>query len=190
VLGWSGATIGVAPAPEVTAYKFLRRGAIDPDSRAAWPQPGVAGSACWVTLEGPLAVCVRGVHVCRASDLAHWVGDELWVAETGHERLEGLDCVVVRRARLVRRVDGWSENGASRFALACVDHAAGQLQGGAGQESAELLRDARLSARAGQVASSALCAALAVARDADSHEVAYRAERAWQSAWIAGELLD
>src|SRR5207237_363719 len=86
-----------------------------PDDRA-WPPT-------WIEAEGPLAPCVRGIHVCRPEDLEHWIHEELWEVEVDGEQTNGLDCLVVRRARLARRIDAWSDRGAERFAEASIAHA-------------------------------------------------------------------
>src|SRR5258708_6519958 len=102
-------------------HKFLAKGALGPLSGFAWPVPQGGAAGAWVEAVGPLALCARGVHVCRTSDLAHWIHDELWEVEADGDRIEGLDCVVVRRARLVRRIDDWGAAGGRRFADASVE---------------------------------------------------------------------
>lgn len=173
------------------AYKFLARGAVGPFSGLAWPGPRGDAPGAWVEAEGTLAPCMRGVHVCRPTELAHWLHDELWEAEAVGDRIEGLDCLVVRRARLVRRIDGWQEGGAARFAEACVAHASELVHGDPCESVRVYLDDAVLAADAGFPAVSAFSAALAVARLADQtgEDPAFRHERAWQSGWIARVLL-
>jgi hypothetical protein len=172
------------------AYKFLARGAVEPFSGVAWPRASVRAPNPWLEVEGPLAARVRGLHACRTSDLAFWLHDELWEIELDGETVEGLDCVVARRARLVHRLDAWSEGGAARFAEACVERAAARAGESAEVGVSELLAEARRTARAGLFATSAFCSALAVARygKLPEPERDYRDERAWQSAWIAREL--
>jgi hypothetical protein len=164
----------------VTSYKFLAKGAIGPLSGHTWPEPGR-----WLEASGPLVVCSRGIHVCRPQDLAHWLHDELWQVETEGEALEALDCTVVRRARLVRRIDAWSTGGAARFAEACIEHA--QALDGA----AAFIDDARMARAAGYLAVSAFCSALAVAEldPGAVTERAFRRERIWQAGWITRELI-
>jgi hypothetical protein len=169
-------------------HKFLATGARGPLSGFAWPAPGPSAPGAWVEVEGPLAPCACGVHACRPFDLAHWIHDELWELEVGGEQTLGLDCIVVQRARLVRRIPGWGEH-AQRFAEACVEHAAAQAEPAHLDIVSGLLNDARLMATSGYVAVSAFTAALAVSRVPAAESSAYRQERAWQSAWIARELL-
>jgi hypothetical protein len=172
-------------------HKFLAKGAVGPLSGFAWPVPGHGGPGAWVEATGPLAVCARGLHVCHPFDLAHWLHDELWEVEADGDPIDGLDCIVVPRARLVRRVDAWSGAGGQSFAGACVERAASQAGTDPTGEVSALLDDARFMARSGYVALAAFTAAVAVSRSADeaSADGVYRRERTWQSAWIAEQML-
>jgi hypothetical protein len=176
------------------AYKFLAEGAVGPLSGFRWPAPQGGTPGPWVTTTGALELCVNGSHVCRTGDLAHWMHDELWELEAEGDQLEGLDCLVVRRARLVRRLHSWDDKGAAAFAEACARHAT-ELADRAPQDLAAaargLLEDAFLAARTGFAAVSAYASALAVARLADpaDQDATYRRERAWQSAWIARVVI-
>jgi hypothetical protein len=164
-------------------YKFLAAGAVGPQSGFHWPLPSRDGPGAWLEVQGPLELCRRGAHLLRAQDLAHWLHDELWELEAGGEVIEGIDCLVARRARLVREVDGWRTGGNAAFAEACVRHAT-VLCPAPSAEVSGLLDDAAQCARAGHVALAAFAAGSAVARAGD-----YRAERRWQSDWIAAHLL-
>jgi hypothetical protein len=172
------------------AYKFLAAGGVGPFSGFVWPPPS-AGAKAWVEVEGPLATCERGVHVCRPEDLVHWIHEELWELECDGETQPGVDSLVARRARLVRRIDAWSEGGAKRFAVACGEHANALVGAEANDVVRGFLDDAEICASEGFVALGALCAALAVTNLAPEgeRERVYREERAWQAAWIERELL-
>jgi hypothetical protein len=172
-------------------YKFLAAGARGPLSGFAWPVPGRGAPGAWVEVDGPLAPCARGVHVCRAFELAHWIHEELWELETAGDPVGGLDCIVVPRARLLRRIDEWSGPGGRRFADACIDHAAAQAGPAPADGVRALLEDARLMSGHGYIALGAFTAAVVVGRldSVEAPEGAYRRERAWQSAWIADQLL-
>jgi len=177
----------------MTTYKFLAKGAVGPQTGFKWPEPQSAAFGAWIDAGGPLELCVRGAHVCRSVDLAYWLHDELWETEVDGEQIEGIDCLVVRRARLVRRIDAWHQGGATRFGEACAEHAA-QLAG-ASDDASEIVRayidDALYSARNGYVASGAFAAALAVGKlgDPSDEGAAYRRERAWQAGWIERAIL-
>ncbi len=172
------------------AYKFLAHGAVSPISRFVWPVPVSSAAGAWVEASGTLAPCASGVHVCRATELAHWLNDELWELETGGDSLHAFDCMVVRRARLLGRIDAWTDGGAARFAGACIARAQTLLEGAAAPASLELIDDARQAASAGYIRVSAYASALAVARRGQQDvESSFRQERAWQSQWIAGAFL-
>jgi hypothetical protein len=179
--------------PQMT-YKFLARGAMGPISGFAWPAPRGGVPGAWVEAVGPLALCENGAHVCRAFELAHWLHDELWETETDGDELLGLDCLVVRRARLVRRIDAWHQGGAARFAAACVEHAAALADRAPPELAAAVkgvLDDAAVAARTGYPAVGAYAAAVSVASlgDPGDRDRPFRRERLWQSEWIAGALL-
>jgi hypothetical protein len=175
----------------MVGYKFLAKGAIGPISGYAWPAPRGVEPGPWIEVDGPLALCSRGVHLCAPTDLAHWLHDELWHVESDGDPIQGIDCFIVRRARLVRRVDVWSHEGSARFARSCVDHATSMMGAASNEHARGVLEDARSAAADGYFAASAFCAALAVAKSgrADEGESAYRRERRWQSEWIMREIV-
>jgi len=172
----------------------LAKGAKGPFSGFEWPRSPSGEPGPWIQVEGPLGLCTNGCHVCRPVELAHWLHDELWELETQGEELEALDCLVVRRARLVRRIDAWHLGGAAHFGEACAQHAA-ELAARAPRDFAiaaqPYIEDALLSARAGFVAVGAHASALAVCKLSDPAReyAAYRRERVWQSEWIARGVI-
>lgn len=173
------------------AYKFLTRHATGPFSDRAWPLPTGGDPAAWIEADaGALELCGRGAHVCGPANLAYWLHDDLWQVEVDGDQIVGIDCLIVRRARLVRRLDDWREGGAAaRFAAACVAHALALVPAGAPARA--YLDDAMEASRYGYVAVAAFAAALAIAQatgPGQGGESAYRVERAWQSAWIVREL--
>jgi hypothetical protein len=95
-------------------YKFLLRGSIAPFSRHVWR----IGE--WVKTEGELDACTNGVHLCRQADLPYWLADELWEVDVAGDRIEHAQKVVVRRARLRARVDGWPTPLGRSFARDCA----------------------------------------------------------------------
>lgn len=173
------------------AHKFLAPGAVGPLSGFAWPAPSGSAPGPWVEVEGPLALCAHGIHVCRSSDLAHWIHEELWELEVAGDAMEGVDCVIVPRARLVRRIDAWSGLASRGFVDRCIEHAAAQVGAAPAGAVRDLLDDARFMSEHGYVALGAFTAAVAVSRAdaAGTIDVVYRRERAWQSACIAREFL-
>ena len=88
------------------AYKFTRPGGQGPFSGFRWPLPQAGERGDWV--RAPAAdVCVQGIHACRAEQLPHWLGPELWVVELAGQVVESPHKLVAPAGRLVRRVPGW-----------------------------------------------------------------------------------
>jgi hypothetical protein len=171
-------------------YKFLAKGAIGPISGFAWPQPNTHVKAEWLEATGALEPCVCGAHVCRPEDLAYWIHEELWETEVEGESITGFDCLVARRARLVRRFDDWHNGAAARFAVACADHAA-EVVAASSSDVRDFIDDARECARYGLAACGAFSAALAVAKAADAAVAkrVFRDERSWQAGWITRNVI-
>ena len=166
------------------ARKFLAADGRGPFSGMAWPAPAGGAPGAWIAVDGVLAQCERGLHVCRDVDLAYWIHDELWDVEVEGAAVEGLDCLVVARARLLRRIHAWTE-GRHRFAQASIEHAA-SLNSIGSKAFGELLGDAQLMATHGYPALASYTAAVAVGRATGEDAVqGFRAERLWQSRWIA-----
>jgi hypothetical protein len=175
-------------------FKFLARGAIGPVSEYAWPKPIDGRPGRWVEADGALELCANGVHVCRADELAHWLHEELWVVEIDGEPIEGIDCVLAARGRLVRPIEAWANGGAARFARAARDHAAQLVAANPGADQVrlqKLLADAAAHFPHGATALSAFCSAMTIAwLHGGDHfdDEGYRRERVWQSRFIADDL--
>jgi hypothetical protein len=75
----------------------------------------------WRSVSGDLMPCENGLHLCRRQDLLTWLGPEIWEAEYEGELVEADDKVVVRRARIVRKLDTWNERTARLFAADCAE---------------------------------------------------------------------
>jgi hypothetical protein len=124
------------------------------------------------------------VHVCRAIDLAYWIHDELWNVEVDGAGVEGVDCLLFPRARLVRRIEAWTEK-RGLFAEASIAHAQATLGPRASDSLREMLADASMMAAHGYASLASYTVAVAVGRGSGADIVGrFRAERAWQSSWI------
>ena len=102
-------------APTVPLHKFLRADLVSPYAEHQWREGE------WVDAEGDLVMCENGIHVCRPQDLIHWLDETLWEVETRGEVLDGDNKLCVRGARIVRRVEAWSETSARLFAADCAE---------------------------------------------------------------------
>ena len=97
------------------AWKFLDRTGCAVFSGHRWAISGTAAPGPWLEAGAP-ALCGRGIHACRAVDLAWWIHDELWEVELSGEVIEGDRKVAAARGRLVGRVAGWAEGAARALA--------------------------------------------------------------------------
>src|SRR5215218_1204368 len=88
-----------------------------------WPLPADGQPGEWLAVSGKLVPCENGLHLCRPSDLPQWLGPAIFEAEADPEGeiIEARDKVVVRRARLVRRIEAWNETSARLFAADCAE---------------------------------------------------------------------
>ena len=73
-------------------------------------------------IEGNLRPCENGYHLCRRDDLIHWLGPAIYEAEYRGEVVKDNEKVVVREARLTRRIETWNERTARLFAADCAEH--------------------------------------------------------------------
>jgi hypothetical protein len=167
-----------------------------------WPRRGV-----WRKVDGPLVLCERGLHLCRESDLVLWLGQEIWEAEYEGERIDAEDKIVVRKARLVRKLESWDERTARLFACDCaervlpiyekrypddkrsrvaIETARRYADGKATREERDAARDAAGAAAGAAAWAAAGAAAWDAARDA-AWAAAWAAAgaAAWDAAWAA-----
>jgi hypothetical protein len=103
------------------AYKFLRSGRVGPFSGFQWPEPDVR-----VDTAPDVAVCRRGIHACRPSDLPWWLADELWEIEL-HGQVQAEEHKIIAAAgRLRSRIEAWTPACAQDYADACAWRAQGR----------------------------------------------------------------
>lgn len=101
------------------AWKFLDERSRGMVTGFAWPLPpgpaeaaGPDGVGRWVEADGPLEVCGRGIHACRADDLAWWLSAQLWEIELDGAVLhDDPHTLVAERGRLLAPVAGWPDVG-------------------------------------------------------------------------------
>jgi len=183
-----------------TYYKVLKPDRKTIHANGQWPMPGK-----WLEAEGDLIPCANGLHLCRRGDLIQWLGPEIWTAEYEGERVDSNDKIVVRKARLIKRLDTWNERTQRLFACDCAEHVLHFFESkfpgddrprkviettrlyAVGEAS---LPELRLAARATRDAASAAWAARA-ARAAGSSGAEWdaaeaAAEAAWSAARVAG----
>jgi len=108
-------------------FKVLNNdGACYNGGTGSWSLPVKNGDGTWTpgewmpAIEGDLEPCSHGYHLCREQDLLQWLGPAVFEAEYRGEMIEAGDKVVVREARLLRRL-GWNERTARLFAVDCAE---------------------------------------------------------------------
>ena len=111
-------------------YKVLREdGQCYSGGRGTWSLPVKDADGTWTpgewmpAIEGKLAPCRNGYHLCREQDLLTWLGPVIYEAEYRGEIVETDDKVVVRETRLLRRCEGWNERTVRLFACDCAERA-------------------------------------------------------------------
>ena len=178
-------------------YKVMRDDGTTAYGRDGWDLPRGSRRGSWRRVTGPLIPCENGLHVCREQDLISWIqGERLYEAEARGDQVDGGDKLVVREARLVRRVAGWNETTLRLFAADCAERALlGEQKAGrepdrrlwaavkAARDYAHgLISQAELAA----ARAAAWAAAGAAARDAAWDAVGAAAgAAAWDAAWDA-----
>jgi hypothetical protein len=105
----------------VLAYAFLSTGTVEPLSGFVWPRPNDGEQGPWVDAETAPSEALRG---CLAGDLPYWPDDELWSIELAGTLAERDHVLVAERARLLGRIDPWSDPLAWEFVGACARRAA------------------------------------------------------------------
>ena len=71
-------------------------------------------------IKGELIPCESGYHLCRPNDLVEWLGQEIYEAEYNGKRIDENDKIVVRKVRLLRKIETWTDRAAREFACWCV----------------------------------------------------------------------
>ncbi|KKM14731.1 hypothetical protein LCGC14_1703260, partial [marine sediment metagenome] len=85
------------------------------------PKNGTPGE--WMPpIEGKLIACERGYHLCSANNLIVWLGPAIYIVKARGDILTSKDKLVVREARLIRRLNAWTEKSARLFACECAEH--------------------------------------------------------------------
>jgi hypothetical protein len=91
-----------------------------------WNLPRKKKDGTWIpgkwmpVIKGKLIPCKNGYHLCREKDLLGWLYESIYEAEYRGEMIEGKDKIVVREARLLRRMN-WDERIARLFACDCAE---------------------------------------------------------------------
>lgn len=104
------------------AYKVLTEGRSD-FTGWRWSLPEGDRPGEWLRADGPIGLCVNGIHAASTEQLPQWLGDEIWEIELAGEVLEAEPALVSSQARLLRRIDAWDEATRRRFVEMCLARA-------------------------------------------------------------------
>lgn len=168
-------------------YGFFGRGGVGFLSGFRWPQPSDGEPGEWVCAgsDAPREV-VRGVPV---EELPWWLDDELWELELGGALVADGRTVAAERARLVRRIDAWTDETAAELALACELRISEAGLEDFAEDVLVYADDAGRPAAAAGVAAYISAHALAGGdKTAPGYEAAFERERSWQVEWLKRRL--
>ena len=110
------------------------------------PHDGIPGE--WMPRIEMIVPCESGYHVCTKDQLVLWLGPRIHEVETRGDVLTLEDKCVAHEARLLRRLDTWTERVARLFACACAERALTRIAY-PDPRSVEAVRVARLYADGG-----------------------------------------
>ncbi len=173
------------------AYKILKDGRSE-FTGWQWPLPEADQPGEWVHAEGPIALCVNGIHASTPEQLPHWIGTELWEIELAGEVLEDEAALVASRARLLRRVHDWDEPMRGRFAQMCLERAR-ELADGYPAGAGLVTKVEHTLSWAGAAPAGYFTAMLAGERDSGAragpeYDAAFLRERSRQAQWLREQL--
>lgn len=177
-------------------YKVLRDGKSCNGGQLTWSLPIKREDGTWQPgdwmpeIEGDLEACKNGYHLCSAVQLINWLDEGIYEAEYDGDIIEADDKYVVRKCRLVSRVETWNDRTARLFACWCAEQVLPiyEKQRPNDDRPRKAIETARRFAD-GQATADELDAARAVAWSAawDTEKAAERAAawNAWDAAWDA-----
>ncbi len=173
------------------AYKVLRDGRSE-FTGWRWPLPDAERPAAWVHANGPIGLCVNGIHAASAEQLPQWLGTEIWEIELGGEVVRAEAALVASRARLLRKLDAWDETMQRRFAEMCLRRAE-EIARGYPAGSGLVTKVEHTVSWAGAAPAGYFTAMLAGERATGVHsgpdyEAVFVRERARQAQWLREQL--
>ena len=175
-----------------TLYKFLNEDGTSTIQGAKWPLPTGRRGRWQPRLSGELVLCERGYHLCRTTDLVHWLGPVLYSVPGDCYEDEGMivgdDKVAVRRARLAYRVEEWNEMNARLFAADCAEAVLHKWESLYPQDDRPRAAIAAARAFAREEISAADLSAARSAAESAAEPAAESAARSAQSALLAERL--
>ncbi len=180
---------------EPTYFKVLNEdGTACHGGSGRWPLPN-GGPGYPLTVEGKLIPCRNGLHLCREQDLVLWLGPAIYVAQYRGGRIDEDDKIVVRKARLLQRLDTWNDKTARLFACDCTErtlYIANDPRCNKAVAVARRFAHGRATRKELAAARDAARDAAGAAAGAAAWDAARAAEREWQTArllqYLHGEV--
>jgi len=109
-------------------YKVLKAdGSCCNGGKGSWYLPTKKKDGSWKSgkwmpkVKGELEPCMNGYHICRPTDLIHWLDEAIFEVEYKGKLVKDSDKCVVREARLLRKIETWDEKSARLFAADCAE---------------------------------------------------------------------
>ena len=149
-----------------------------------WSLPHDGRPGEWMPRIEMIVPCESGYHVCTKDQLVLWLGPRIHEVETRGDVLTLEDKCVAHEARLLRRLDTWTERVARLFACACAERALTRIAD-PDPRSVEAVRVARLYADGGASQKELAAAGVAAGAAAWVAELAVAGDAARAAAWVA-----
>ncbi len=175
----------------MVAYKVLNAGRSELTG-TQWPLPSAGEPGAWVCAEGPLELCVNGIHACTPEQLPQWLGPDIWEIELDGDILHAEPALVASRGRLVRTVPGWTDEVRRAFSRACAERArefaAAYAPGVPLSERIAGFAEGGWAAACGYWTALLAGESVTGTRAGAEYDAAFAAERARQAQWLVREL--
>jgi hypothetical protein len=173
------------------AYKVLQDGRSE-FTGWRWPLPDSQRPGEWVHADGPIALCVNGIHAANTEQLPHWLGTEIWEIELAGQVIQEEAALVASEARLLRRLHAWDEAMRRRFAEMCLGRAreiAEEYPAGSGLVTKiEHIVSWAGAAPAGYFSAMLAGESVSGVHSGRDYDIAFLLERARQAQWLRDEL--
>ena len=121
---WFRGMIKSTEGDRMKLYKILDKNGFSCNGGSdKWYLPKDGRPGRWMPkLKGELISCEWGYHLCRVEDLVFWLNDTIYEAEYRGEIIIADHKVIVREARLLRKIEAWNDITERLFGCDCAEH--------------------------------------------------------------------
>lgn len=104
-------------------YKILKAGGkCCNGGHGKWNLPNGKRPGEWMAkIKGDLKPCENGYHLCKIENLLDWLNEKIYEAEHLGDFIESGTKIVVREARLLRKLN-WNKKRMQLYAADCAEH--------------------------------------------------------------------